>query len=145
MVPKWAVVLTGFALPVGVLLLSWWTAELAGFYDTGTDYDTRPASPWSPLRLGSLALGVLLLGTAVPVWARATRARQLRVDWWSIQGLAWFAALIVGGTWSMARADTVDANIGGGLAVLFGLPLAGVLLVVAGVWSLLLLRRRRAR
>ncbi|MQA78195.1 MAG: hypothetical protein GEV10_06915 [Streptosporangiales bacterium] len=139
------VLVAGIALPVAVAVLAWWAGSALNFLDQGTDYATAPPSPLSPGLLLPGVLALAALAAAVVVWVRAAASRRLRPAWWVVQALASGAGLVTGFCLAVIFVDTVDANIGAGLAVLFGGPLVVVLLAGAAAVSLVLARARGRR
>lgn len=139
------VLVAGIVLPVAAAVLAWWAGSALSFLDHGTDYETPPPSPLYAGLLVPAVLAFAALAAAILVWVRAAMSHRLRRAWWIVQALATGAGLITGFCLPVIFADTVDANIGAGLAILFGGPLVVVLLAAAVVVSLVLVRHRTRR
>lgn len=103
------------------------------------DYMVRgpEISPWVENVVGGTALVLVVLA----VLGLAAEARRGRWDgrWWMPAGAAVAAGVIVGLTARVVTAPVIGANIGGGMMILFGLPLAFGLLVGSAVWSVRIL------
>lgn len=136
------VLAAGIVLPVAAAVLAWWAGGVVSYLDQGTDYATPPPSPLSAGLLVPGVLALVALVAAVAVLVRASASRRLRSEWWIVLALATAAGLVTGAGLSVVLVDTVDANIGAGLAVLFGGPLVVVLLIAAAVVALVLARHR---
>jgi hypothetical protein len=65
------------------------------------------------------------------VWAALTRRFDQR--WWIVLTLLLVAGFVTGGEWRVATAGEPDANIGGGLYLMFGVPFLISLLAGAAV------------
>ncbi len=128
------------AAPVAV----WWGVGDLSEDRTGLDY---------MMRAPDVAPGVVtvsgLVATAAVVVALAVLGRafyRLRVDraWLATPVLLAAAGALVAFGGRILTAGVIGANIGGGLFVLFGLPIAGAWVVAAGAnaWSVC---RRRPR
>ncbi|ANY05576.1 hypothetical protein [Pseudonocardia sp. HH130630-07] len=99
------------------------------------------AAPQVPVALehvgGVLAIGLLVALAAVT--ARRTGATGI-----GAAALLVPAGVLLGGIGRLVTAATPDANIGGGIAILFGLPLVGTLVLAAvAVLVTSAVRRRR--
>jgi hypothetical protein len=120
--PRWfpaAVLVIAAALPVAL----WGTLPL----DDG-------GSEFGPDRILELIAGILALGVVVMALAPMIQAgRRGLVDrrWWLV--LAWSAggSVLVGLTLGVFTAETIGANIGGGLMVVFVLPVAALGYLIA--------------
>ena len=88
-----------------------------------------PIPAWAEHGAGILALALLVASAAVLYRSRAS----VRLPEGVALALFVVAGLIAGGTARIVTAPGTGANIGGGLAVLFGLPFAGLLLVTGVV------------
>ncbi|GAA2776663.1 hypothetical protein [Saccharopolyspora taberi] len=108
----------------------------------GADYVVQPPPipAWAEHTAGILALA-LLAGSAVLLYRRTTA----RLPAWLAFGLFVVGGLIIGGTARLVTAPAVGANIGAGIAIIFGLPTAGVMLVAGVVLGVVaVVRQRRA-
>ena len=139
-------------LLVSAPVVSWWLpGDLTGEKSKALAADGEVLDHMvDPLPLGStaeLVIGVLACLVAIAsaaVLIRATMARRIDPRWWTVLGPLVAAGAVIGFGWRMITAGGIGANVGGGLTLLFGLPIVAVLLIVAGV-NALALRRRRAR
>ncbi|MGH3762202.1 hypothetical protein [Actinophytocola sp.] len=92
------------------------------------------------LLLGFLALGVVVL--VLPPMIRAIRHGRADRRWWVVLSAAAWGSVLVGLTLRVVTAETIGANIGAGLMVWFGLPLAVVGYLVALGFAVYLELRR---
>ncbi|MFC9681052.1 hypothetical protein [Streptomyces sp. NPDC056948] len=130
----------GTALALGVPVAAW---GLMG----QQNYDGLPASeldyayqPWDigdgvAAVVGGLAL--VLAGAGAAVLVRAARRGALDQRWWGVLGPLVFVGLLAGVGWRILTAGVVGANIGAGMLIIFGTPVAAGLLLWAvgrGVW-----------
>jgi hypothetical protein len=139
------------ALLVSVPVVAWWlpgdlTSEKSKALAADGEVldhmvDPLPLGSTAELVIGIVA-GLVLIAAAV-VLIRATMARQIDPRWWIVLGPLCAAGAVVGFGWRMITAGGIGANVGGGLTLLFGLPIVAVLLIVAGVNALALRRRFR--
>ncbi|MGI5426534.1 hypothetical protein [Streptomyces sp. CA-179760] len=130
----------GTALVLGVPVAAW---GLMG----QQDHDGLPASeldyayqPWGigdgvAAVVGGLAL--VLAGAGAAVLVRAARGGALDRRWWGVLGPLVVVGLMAGLGWRVLTAGVVGANIGAGMLIIFGTPVAAGLLLWAvgrGVW-----------
>ncbi|MFF7313479.1 hypothetical protein [Streptomyces sp. NPDC008137] len=130
----------GAALVLGVPVAAW---GLMG----QQNYDGLPGSeldyayqPWGigdgvAAVVGGLAL--VLAGAGAAVLVRAARSGALDRRWWGVLGPLVVVGLMAGVGWRILTAGVVGANIGAGMLVIFGTPVAAGLLLWAvgrGVW-----------
>jgi hypothetical protein len=83
------------------------------------------------------AIALLLAGVGAAVLVRASRRGSLDRRWWEVLAPLLAAGLMVGVGWRILTAGVVGANIGAGLAIMFGGPVVAGLLLWAlgrGVW-----------
>ncbi|WP_435283001.1 hypothetical protein [Streptomyces koelreuteriae] len=126
----------GVALVLGVPVAAW---GLMG----QQNHDGLPASeldyayqPWGigdgvAAVVGGLAL--VLAGVGAAVLMRGAMDRR----WWGVLGPLVVVGLMVGVGWRVLTAGVVGANIGAGMLIIFGTPVAAGLLLWAvgrGVW-----------
>ncbi|MFB7932849.1 hypothetical protein ACFC4C_27480 [Streptomyces sp. NPDC056039] len=126
----------GVALVLGVPVAAW---GLMG----QQNHDGLPASeldyayqPWGigdgvAAVVGGLAL--VLAGVGAAVLVRGAMDRR----WWGVLGPLVVVGLMVGVGWRVLTAGVVGANIGAGMLIIFGTPVAAGLLLWAvgrGVW-----------
>lgn len=130
------------AIPVGLVaglcaaVVAWY---LIGDVSTVSDLadGTRALDPPAVLEVAPWPVGVL---TAL-VLAGCVAAVVRR---WAVASpvvLCVVAGLLVGWAGRVMTAASIGANIGGGLMLLFGLPLAGILVLAAVVTALVIVRR----
>ncbi|CAL9573160.1 hypothetical protein SUDANB121_04909 [Nocardiopsis dassonvillei] len=125
-------------LLAGAALAAWWAARSSpeearawGITPEEADYAIAPppVPEWAVPVLGIGGLLLALAGAALLV--RELRARRAAFAWGLAAFLAVPAALFAGLWWAVATAPTIGANIGLGLVVIVGGPLALVFLLGA--------------
>ncbi|MBB1243288.1 hypothetical protein GL263_06875 [Streptomyces durbertensis] len=123
------------ALAAALLVLAapvalWWAVGHQTVNDPDPDHAVPPLEipPAVESTLGPLAL----VGTVVTavLLARWTSQRVLDPVWWSVTGPLLGAGLALALVHRVVTAEVIGANIGAGLAILFGLPCAALLTLV---------------
>ncbi|MEV0241297.1 hypothetical protein AB0I06_15380 [Streptomyces sp. NPDC050674] len=134
----------GVALVGGVPVAAW---GLMG----QQNYDGLPASeldyafqPWDiadgvAAVAGGLALALAAAGAGVLV--RASLRGALDRRWWGVLGPLVVLGLMAGVGWRILTAGGIGANIGAGLLVIFGTPVAAGLLLWSLAWAFWLVTR----
>ncbi|MFJ5732333.1 hypothetical protein [Streptomyces paradoxus] len=138
----------GAALVGGVPVAAW---GLMG----QQNYDGLPASeldyafqPWDigdgvAAVAGGLALVLAVAGAAVLV--RGTLRGAMDRRWWAVLGPLVVLGLMAGVGWRILTAGGIGANIGAGLLIMLGTPVAAGLLLWSLALALWLLIERRGR
>jgi hypothetical protein len=130
----------GAALVLGVPVAAW---GLMG----QQNYDGLPASeldyayqPWDigdGVAAGVGGLALVLAGIGAAVLVRGARRGAVDRRWWGVLGPLVVVGLMAGVGWRILTAGVVGANIGAGLLLIFGTPVAAGLVLWAlgrGVW-----------
>jgi hypothetical protein len=130
----------GAALVLGVPVAAW---GLMG----QQNYDGLPASeldyayqPWDigdGVAVGVGGLALVLAGIGAAVLVRGARRGAVDRRWWGVLGPLVVVGLMAGVGWRILTAGVVGANIGAGLLLIFGTPVAAGLVLWAlgrGVW-----------
>ncbi|MFF0890582.1 hypothetical protein [Streptomyces sp. NPDC003456] len=119
------------------------------------DYDGLPADeldyafqPWDvgdgvAAVVGGIGLLVAVAGAVV--LARGARRGAMDPRWWSVVGPLVVVGLMAGAGWRILTAGVVGANIGAGLVIILGAPVAAALVVWALARSVWLVAGRRGR
>lgn len=135
-------VAAGAGLVAATPVATWWVVgdrSSRGFDDL--DYIFRPLDVplWVEMVSGAGAVAVVMMG--VFVLAEARRRGHLVAA--QVRTLAHLcvAGAIMGAGWRAATAGVIGANIGGGMALLLGLPLAVALIGAANLKALFDRRR----
>jgi hypothetical protein len=135
----------GATLVLGVPVAAW---GLMG----QQNYDGLPASeldyayqPWGigdgvAAGVGGLALVLAAVGAAVLV--RGARRGAMDRRWWGVVGPLVVVGLMAGVGWRILTAGGIGANIGAGLLIIFGTPVAAGLLLWALAWAFWLVTQR---
>lgn len=112
----------------------WWV--VGDLDERGADDRDRMFRPFSlPPLVETVAgvLAVLVVIAAVIVLGLAWYRWRLPAGWARRLGMLCTAGAIVGGGWRVLTASAVGANIGGGAVLVFGFPLAALLVVAAAM------------
>ncbi len=142
---RW-LLLCAVVLVMAAPVACWWLVGDLSERGADLDYAVRPVplDPAVELLLGITAAAGAVASSAVLL--RATVRRRFDARWWlvllPVVAAGWVAAV----GWRTLTAGVYGANIGGGLAVILGVPaVAGLLLwaVAATVWLLRAPRRCR--
>jgi hypothetical protein len=143
-------------LPAGVTLVlatpvavSWMVGDLTddvslelAAQGVALDYGIDPITFGSTGdRIVGIAACVAVLAS-VALLAQQTIAGRMRGGWWAVLAPLVAVGILVGFAWRVWTAGGIGANIGAGLVVLFGGPLALGLLLAALVSAVILLRSR---
>lgn len=143
---RWSTPLAAVAASLTVPVATWWligdqTAEVPP--GTQLDYLVRPMEIAPAVETGvgggCAAAAVVAFGHLL----RATRHKRLDRRWWATLGPVLVAGVIVGASWRAITLGTVGANIGAGLAIVFGGGLTTLLLLWALLWSAWLIAKTR--
>lgn len=127
-----------FATPVAV----WWAVGDWSIDATEPDYAVRPlALSGAAQTTAGVAASLLTAVAAVVLWRRGALRRDRR--WFGVL----FALLVIGVLaamgWRIVTAGVIGANIGAGFVIIFGVPLAAVVIVWAVARSIWLATRGR--
>lgn len=138
----------GAVLVVATPLATWWlVGDLSedNIPTRSRDYVMRaPDLPSAVVNgVGVLSLA-LVISSSVVLW-HAIRYGQVDRRWRQVLLLVMAVGVLVSAGFRVLTAGVGGANIGGGLVVLFGSPIAIVLLVVAWVRAAAIFRRRPLR
>lgn len=128
--------LVAVALVLATPVATWFGGDFIFSLESIEDPDhmIRPPhiDPVLQVGIGATAVVVAVASCAVLfIWSDRYDRR-----WWTVLGPLVAAGTVCGGGWAMITAPVIGANIGGGLAVMFGTPALLVLVVVAGVNSI---------
>jgi hypothetical protein len=134
----------GSGLVIASSVATWW---LAGDLSTvppseHPDYDFRPLNiaAGTARAAGVVSTSVLLIGIALVIVA--ILARKLRPQWLLVLLPLIGVGTMIGLGWRVMTAGVIGANIGAGLLILFGTPVAILLIAWSIGWSNHLVRRR---
>ena len=129
----------GMIAAVGIVIATWWI--IGPLEEAGSDYMLRPPNILPAAEQAAGVISLIAVGI-VSLWALIQhRLRQIRTGWWIIAYLIALASFGTGAASRLVTARTSGANIGGGMAILFGGPLIIGLLIGATVWATVLLYR----
>jgi hypothetical protein len=129
------VALSCLGVALGAAAAAWWLLGDLSYHrgdDSNVSYQfggPRDLSTLQGLVLGVAGVLAAVLGAAYLI--RATKAGRLQSKWWAVLLLFTCAGLLAALIERMATAGTVGANIGGGIAVFFGVPVVLALLLAA--------------
>lgn len=116
------------AFPIAV----WWlVGDQSTVRPSDADYAFRPLliGPGAERAVGIGSVLLVVVALSVLVWA--TYRGPFARGWWIVLGLLLAAGFIIGSGWRVMTAGVIGANIGAGLAVMFGGPVVVVLLIGA--------------
>ena len=117
---------------VGTAVASWWLIGDASVH-TGHELDYAMRAPdvpdWVTATVG--AVGVIAVTTVLVALIIGARRKAVDARWLRACGLLAFAGFVVALVGRTETAGVVGANIGGGLAMMFGVPVFGVSIVFA--------------
>mgnify|MGYP007089165819 CR=1 FL=1 len=145
---SWAGRVAAVVLVLVSPVTAWWMTGPVANNEVGSaavsnpdDYDYMVRGPEISDGIENLVGGASLVLLVLAVLGLAIEARRGRWDgpWWLPVGAAVAAGVIVGLTARVVTAPVIGANIGGGMMILFGLPLAFGLLVGSAMWSVRIL------
>ena len=120
------------ATPVAV----WWVVgDLTekGFPEPNLDYFIRPIDLPPVVEPLAGALAVMVVVVSVVVLALGLYHRQIDRRWLATVVPLCAAGAIVGAGWRVLTAGAIGANIGAGMVLIFGFPLAGLLVLGAAL------------
>ena len=124
-------------------LVVWWAiGDLSTTAVPDPDYmlEAPDVAPWVEATTGLTAL--LVVVGAVVVLVVTSRSRPLDRGWWLVLMALCSAGAITAAGGRVMTAGVIGANIGGGMFILFGVPVVLALLAVAAVKSWWMLRHR---
>ena len=129
-----ACIAAGATALVGTAVASWWLIGDQSVHmrpPDRLDYATRaPDVPdWVTLTAG--VVGVVVVAAVFVVLIVGARRQTLDARWLRVFGLLAFAGFLVAAVGRTETAGVVGANIGGGIAMMFGVPVVGVAIVLA--------------
>ncbi|MGW0862281.1 hypothetical protein [Streptomyces sp. NPDC002611] len=126
----------GVALVLGVPVAAWGLMGQQnhdGLPASELDYAYQPWGIGDGVAAGVGGLALVLAGVGAAVLVRGAMDRR----WWGVLGPLVVVGLMVGVGWRVLTAGVVGANIGAGMLIIFGTPVAAGLLLWAvgrGVW-----------
>ncbi|MGD9792393.1 MAG: hypothetical protein AB7V43_02830 [Acidimicrobiia bacterium] len=109
------------------------------------DYSMRPPD-WSPSAIAATGI-VSLIAFVIGAIHLAFEVRRHRLDgrWLLVNMILASIGFVWAGAYRVMTAGVIGANIGGGLAILFGPPVTVFLLAAAGVLTVKTIRDNRGR
>lgn len=128
------VVAAGAAIAASTPATAW---VVGGFAGTASEFDD-PDYMWEPVGFPDALvtaiglLSIVVVTVAVVVVAGRLRRGSLDPRWLGVLVPTTMVAAYLGTTYAVATAPVIGANIGGGILVLFGMPVVVALLGVAG-------------
>lgn len=125
-----AAVVAVLAAPIA----AWWLIGDLSEPARGTrdlDYVVRApqVAPWAITTAGAVAVGAMAV--AIVILAHAVRTGRLQRGWLGVVALLMVEGALIAGIARMLTAGSVGANIGGGLALIFGVPVVACLAICA--------------
>ncbi|MFE8991725.1 hypothetical protein ACFYMI_28685 [Streptomyces collinus] len=138
-------VAAGAALVGGVPVAAWGLMgqqNHAGLPASELDYAFQPWDIGDGVAAvaGGLALVLAVAGAVVLV--RGTLRGAMDRRWWGVLGPLVVLGLLAGVGWRILTAGGIGANIGAGLLIIFGTPVAAGLLLWALAWAFWLVTQR---
>jgi hypothetical protein len=148
--PPWQAAMAAVALVVAVPVATWWLVgdqtdpdfkrRLQADGDPAIragldpDYMFRPLdiAPATERTVGGVAVALVVAALVVLVGAWLTG--RLHVGWWGVLGVLSLVGAGCGWGWRVMTAAVSGANIGGGLVLMFGVPI-GLGLVGVALWG----------
>ncbi|MFD8237263.1 hypothetical protein ACFV20_35975 [Streptomyces sp. NPDC059696] len=135
---KRGIVAAGAALVGGVPVAAWGLTGQQNYQGVPASELDYAFQPWDigdgvAAVAGGLALALALGGVAWLVRASLRGAMDQR--WWGVLGPLVALGLMAGVGWRILTAGGIGANIGAGLLILFGTPVAAGLLLWSLAWA----------
>jgi hypothetical protein len=159
--PWWWAAVAAVALVVAMPVATWWLVgdqtdpdfkrrleangdpAIRAGYDP--DYMVRPFAIAPAIERTVGVVAVVLVLVAVVLLLLASLTGRLHGGWWAVFGPLSLAGAVCGFGWRVMTAAVSGANIGGGLVLMFGVPVAFGLVWMASWAALRLISPRQPR
>jgi hypothetical protein len=139
------IVAAGAALVGGVPVAAWGLMgqqNYAGLPASELDYAFQPWDIGDGVAAVAGGLGLVLAVAGAVVLVRGSLRGALDGRWWGVLGPLVALGLMAGVGWRILTAGGVGANIGAGLLIIFGTPIAAGLLLWSLAWAFWLVTQR---
>ncbi|MHC0431712.1 hypothetical protein ACX6XY_16245 [Streptomyces sp. O3] len=141
--PGWAMLLAAVLLIAAATVGTWWLIGQQTLDVADPDYAVRPWNIPDDVEKALGAGAMLTLAVTVPLFVEWTRIRRLEPAWWSVLGPLLAVGAVAALGQRVMTAEVIGANIGAGLVVLFGAPVAALVTVLSLGRAAQLARRSR--
>lgn len=142
------IVAAGAALVGGVPVAAWGLMgqqNFAGLPASELDYAFQPWDIGDGVAAVAGGLALVLAVTGAVVLVRRSLRGAMDRRWWGVLGPLVALGLMAGVGWRILTAGGIGANIGAGLLIVFGTPIAAGLLLWSLAWAFWLVTQGRGR
>lgn len=142
---RWVVASAGVVAVLAMPIATWWIVGDQSTTENLPDYIVEPPAVSADTALAFGLVATVLLVASVATLLGASHARRLDRSWWGVLLPLLGAGFVVGYSVRVVTAGVIGANIGGGMAIMFGGPLVVGLIGWAAFRAFLRSRRSHSQ